>query len=869
VARSGGWLVQLLERESFLQTLAEYAGEARQGDGRLVLVSGDAGMGKTVLLEEFASRADGTRWLWGGCDGLLTPRPLGPVFDIAPQAGGELAELCRQDASRDQLFAAFAAALDSPAALTVAVLEDVHWADEATIDLLHFLGRRLGRMRTLLLVTYRDDELGAGHPLRVVIGDLATQRSIRRMRLPPLSAAAVAELAAAADVDSTELHKVTGGNPFYVAEIVATGWPAIPATVREIVGARLARLSPDGREAVHAAAVFGARVEPALVAAVLPDGEQLLDMCVQSGILIADGPALQFRHELVRLAVEAGISPHRKIDLHARLLAALEAAGDADPAVLAHHAAGAGDQKAVQLHAPEAARRSSALGAHREAAAHLERAVRFTGADDQAALAELHERLAHEYALLDRWPESEHALHAALALRQQSADQLSTGRVLSRLSHTQWQICKGRESAQTAEQALRILAALPPSPELAWAYVAMATVHWSEGRHDEALASIAKAEDLGRQLGETALLCTALTWRGMTQIDAGQDGIPSMQQGLDAALKAGLPEQTGSVYVNLQDGCNSLQQFADAERYYTAGMAFCDKRDLRALTRCLRGSQADTLLALGRWDEAAELCTQLLAIPGVSPANQLYPLRDLAAILGRRGDADAWAIQDRALALAVQMAEPAWIAQARAIQAEMLWLSGQADDAAAEADAACAEASGRVDPWRLGSLAIWLWRLRPASGLPPGLPEPYALEVAGDFAGAAAAWQRLGRPYDAALVWLHSEDEAGLRAALQTFDDLGARAVAAVGRRRMRQLGLTSIPRGPRATTRTTPAGLTAREQQVLALVAEGLPDRAISQRLFISERTVHHHVSAILGKIGVQSRSAAGREAARLGIRL
>jgi DNA-binding CsgD family transcriptional regulator/tetratricopeptide (TPR) repeat protein len=864
-----GWLVQLLERESFLQTLAEYSGEARRGDGRLVLVSGEAGMGKTVLLEEFARRADGTRWLWGGCDGLLTPRPLGPVFDIAPRAGSDLAELCRRDASSDQLFAAFAAALDSPAVLTMAVIEDVHWADEATIDLLHFLGRRLSRMRTLLLVTYRDDELADDHPLRVVLGDLATQRSIRRMRLPPLTAAAVAELAGAGDADPAELHRVTGGNPFYVAEIVATGWPAIPATVREIVGARLARLSPDGRAAVHAAAVIGARVEPALVAAVLPGHEQLLDMCLQSGILVPDGAALQFRHELVRLAVEAGIGPHQKIELHARLLAALGQAGGANPAVLAHHAAGAGDEKAVRLHAPEAARRSSALGAHREAAAHLERAVRFSGADDQAALAELHESLAHEYSLLDRWPEAEQALQTALARRQQSADQLSVGRVLSRLSHIQWQLCKGRESAETAERAVRILAALPPGRELGWAYVSIASAQWSDGRRDEAVAAVTKAAELGRELGETALLSTALTWRGMTQIDAGLDGIAALQQGLEVALEAGLPEQAGAAYVNLQDGSNSLQRFADAERHFAAGMAFCDKRELRSLTRCLRGSQADTLLAVGRWDEAVELCTQLLAIPGVSPSNQLYPLRDLAAIRGRRGEADAWAIQDRALALARQMGEPAWIAQARAIQIEMLWLSGRADDAAAEAAAACAEASGRVDPWRLGSLAIWLARLRPPADLPPGLPGPYALEVAGDRAAAADAWQRLGRPYEAALVWLQSEDEPGLRTALQVFDDLGARAAAAVGRRRMRQLGITAIPRGPRATTRTTSAGLTAREQQVLALVAEGLPDREISQRLFISERTVHHHVSAILGKIGVQSRSAAGREAARLGIRL
>ena len=183
--------MELLERESFLQTLAEYAAEARQGDGRLVLVSGESGIGKTALVEMFEQRTKGVRWLWGACDGLLTPRPLGPLFDIAAQAGGELADLCRRGAERDRLFAGFLAEIDSPGTLTVAVIEDVHWADEATIDLLSFLGRRLGRMSTLVLATYRDDELGDSHPLRVVLGDLATQRATRRMRLPPLSEQAV------------------------------------------------------------------------------------------------------------------------------------------------------------------------------------------------------------------------------------------------------------------------------------------------------------------------------------------------------------------------------------------------------------------------------------------------------------------------------------------------------------------------------------------------------------------------------------------------------------------------------------------------------------------------------------------------------
>src|SRR5437763_16310585 len=128
--------MELLERSSFLDALAGYAAEARHGNGRLVLVSGESGIGKTALVEAFEAQLQGARWLWGACDGLLTPRPLGPLFDIAAQTGGQLSELCGQGAARDQLFESFLAELDLPAAMTVAVIEDAHWADEATIDLL-------------------------------------------------------------------------------------------------------------------------------------------------------------------------------------------------------------------------------------------------------------------------------------------------------------------------------------------------------------------------------------------------------------------------------------------------------------------------------------------------------------------------------------------------------------------------------------------------------------------------------------------------------------------------------------------------------------------------------------------------------------
>ena len=858
--------MELLERTPFLATLAEYAAEARRGDGRLVLVSGESGMGKTVLLEAFQQRMPGTRWLWGGCDGLLTPRPLGPLFDISAQLGGGFAELCHGEVPRDRLFTGFLAELGPPATFTVAVIEDLHWADEATIDLLSFLGRRLGRVPALLLATYRDDEVAGDHPLRMVLGDLATQRATRRMRLPPLTVEAVRELVGERDVDAAELRRVTGGNPFYVSEMLDAGWPSVPPTVRDAVGARLARASAGTRRAVETAAVNGARVDRSLLAWILEDSQASADECLATGILVPDGTGLRFRHELSRMAVEAGIPPHRQTELHARLLARLEAAG-ADPALLSHHAEGAGDAPAVLRHAPEAARRSAALGAHREAAAQYERSLRSAQNIDKPMLAGLYESLADEYALLDRWEEAEKARRAALALRRELGDEAKVGANLRVLSTTLWRLCRGEESSEATIAAVRVLEALPPSKELAWAYGNLAADDLNMGRYDAAtLEYLRKTQDIGEKLGYLDVQSFALNAAGLGLVETSGDGMPQLRESLRIAKAAGLPEHVGRAYSSLMEACAKLQRFADSDRYYAEGLAYCEGRELGVFSMCVNGWRARTLVLAGRWDEAAEICAQMLGSPGISPVNQINPLSVLGTIRGRRGVDGAWELLDRALRFAEGTGEPPWIAPVRAARAELRWLEGKPDLAAAEARAGCEQTAGRTDAWTFGSLAIWLARLGEPAG-PPALPEPYALEVTGDHKAAAAAWGRIGRPYDAALARLGAADERGLREALAALDNLGARTASAAARRRMKEAGVRAIPRGPRAATRAAPAGLTPREQEVLALLAGGLADREISERLFISERTVHHHVSAVLSKIGVSSRTAAAREAVRMGI--
>src|SRR5215831_16548335 len=347
--------------------MGEYAEEARRGDGRHVLIAGEAGVGKSALVEHVQHDVPDATWCWGACDGLFTPRPLGPLFDIASQLGGDLMELCAADAPREELFGALLRQVSAPGELHVLVVEDVHWADEATVDLLRFLGRRIRDVPVLLLATYRDEGLATTDPLRIALGDLVTQRPVRRISLPPLSAGAVAVLAGGSGLDPAALYGLTGGNPFYVSQAVAAGTSEVPVSARDAVLARAARLGSGSRAVLDAAALIGTRVELVLLEAVAGCPPSAIDELLASGLLAADGMALQFRHEIARLAVEGAFAAHRRTAIHARTLASLRALGCDDDARMAFHAEAAGDGPAALRHASAAGRRAAALASHREA----------------------------------------------------------------------------------------------------------------------------------------------------------------------------------------------------------------------------------------------------------------------------------------------------------------------------------------------------------------------------------------------------------------------------------------------------------------------------------------------------------------------
>jgi DNA-binding CsgD family transcriptional regulator/tetratricopeptide (TPR) repeat protein len=859
----------LLEREPGLEALAAALREAGGGDGRVALVYGEAGIGKTTLVEAFTrGRAAGARVLRGACDSLLTPRPLGPLHDMARHAGPALRAALEAGAAPSALFPVVLEELGRRPPV-VAVLEDLHWADEATLDLVKFLGRRVQQVAALLVLTYRDDELGPHHPLRIVLGDLSTSTAVRRITLPPLSVEAVRTLAASEALDAEALHRQTGGNPFFVTEALASRTPGIPPTVRDAVLARAARLSAASRTALEAAAVIGAQVEPWVLGALVPDVTTATDECVALGMLQSQGDRLGFRHELARAAILDTIAVPRRRALHARVLEALAAPPDGlpDPARLAHHAEGAADARAVLVHAPAAGARAAGVGAHREAADQYARALRFAGGVPPAERAALLEAFAEEAALVDRLDEAIRAGREALDVRHAAGDGAREGERLAVLAS--WLVRAGRnaEAEEASRRAITLLQRLPRGRALGRAYRIQANLRMLDRDRSEAVRWGRRAIALAARAGDRPTVIAGYNTIGAAMLVFGDDrGRRHLEHSLALARKAGLVEQAGLAYVNLGSACGEAYRFADADRYLTAGMQFTAERDLDYSQHYMQSWLALTRLYQGRWAEAGDLARALVSREHLAAISRIMALVALGRLRARRGDPGATAVLDEALELASRTQTLQRLGPVRAARAEAAWLADDPERMVVEARAAWELAVRHRHPWHTGELAFWRRRGGDRVRLPAWTARPFALQIAGDWRRAAAAWDRLGCPYEAARARAEGDAPARL-VAVEVFDRLGARPDLERLRQRLRAEGVRHVPRGPRPSTRGHPFGLTAREAEILGLLAGALTNSGIGARLHISPKTVDHHVSAILGKLGVASRAEAGRVALQRGL--
>lgn len=861
--------MDLLERDEVLAELRDRLRQAEAGRGSLILIGGEAGSGKTAVLRRFAESAHASAIvLIGHCESLSTPRTLGPVYDIA-EVEPALRQHLGDGAPRDRLFRAVLTRLGSAARPVVLAIEDAHWADEATLDLLRFLGRRMEGKPSLVVVTYRDDEVGPRHPFRLVLGDLAAASAVHRLSIPPLTVQGVATLAAGSGLDPAALHARTGGNPFFVTAVVAAGG-GMPETVRDAVLARAGRLPPAAWAILEAAAVIGAAIDPDLLHQVTGAADEAIAACLESGILEDHGGAFAFRHELAREAVSSAISPARRKTLHAQVLQHLEAtlSGPLHPARLAHHAEEAGDQAAVLRHAPEAARRAAHFRSHREAADQYRRAFRFASDLPPTERARLLEALARESYFTAQIDQALAARTAALGIWSQRGDARKEGENRCHLADLLWAQARIADAEREAEAAVALLERFDAGPELALAYGTLARLRGTTHRDDHAIHLGEQAAVLAQRVGAEATRLDALTTiaevrlaRG--EIDSAQE---QLEQNLRQCIDAGLDELAARAFICLGHGFAECGRPHDAVRHFERGIAFCADRDLDLPLRHIQALLARVHVDLGAWDQARRLATAVVSIDTVPPGTRIYALLAAGRMRARLGEPGAASLLDAALAIAADSRSISLLGPTHAARAEAAWLAGDRQRAAAEARAAYDPAIERDGHWSLPEAAYWRWAGGDLAVPPAVAAGPFAMQMRGQWAAAATAWDQRGFRYDGARARLDSNDETALREALSAFEALGCQPAAAIARGRLRDIGARRIPRGPRPATRANPAGLTARESEILAQLADGLSNQEIASRLFLSPRTVERHVSSILGKLGASTRAEAAAAAARLG---
>jgi DNA-binding CsgD family transcriptional regulator/tetratricopeptide (TPR) repeat protein len=850
--------MQLLERDHYLADLTLWLeSTVGSGGGCIALVSGEAGIGKTSLLQQFSRQQRSARVLWGACDALFTPRPLAPLHDIARQTKGALLAAIDSGASRERIFTAALDEFERGAAALV-VFEDVHWADEGTLDLLKFLGRRIQRTRTMLAITYRDDEVGARHPLRFVIGDFP-RANTRRTLLSPLSKPAVEQLARQAGRPLRDLYGITGGNPLFVTEALAGTGDSVPAMVRDAVLARAIRLSPGAREIAELVSVVPGKTESWLLERAGCLEESGIESCLSIGMIRGEDGSLRFRHELARRAFEDSIPQMRQQSLHAKVLCILADRPDTPPARLAHHADGARNAQDLLHFATIAGLHAATVGSHREAAAHYGVALRHADQLEPTERALLHERYSYECYLTDQPELAIEARRAALEIRRLCKERREEGDNLRWLSRLSWFAGRGADALEYATAAVATLESLPPGPELAMAYSNRSQLAMLAGEAEPAIDWGLRTIQLAEPLGRDDIVCHALNNLGTARlISADPAGWEDLERSLQLALAGGYQEHVARAYTNLSSTAVICRMYDRGMGYLNNGIAYCDEHDLDSWRLYMLAFRARARFEQIDWHGASEDAEVVLRDPRTAAVSRVSALTVLGHMRIRRGDPDPSGPLEEARTLASKSGESQRIGPLASALAEGAWIVGERERVIREVRDAYELSCKHRDAWAKGMLAIWLWRAGALDPIPTDIAKPYALEMSGDWQGAASAWHALGCPYERAsmLGWYGGESEQ--REALAVLEQLGAAPAAQALRKQMRARGVQGIPRGSRTSTRLDPHGLTKREAEILGLLSEGLRNSAIAKRLFLSTKTVDHHVSAILTKLGVPSRAEA-----------
>lgn len=860
--------IDLLERDEQLRRLGDAFEAAGASRGRIVAIAAEAGAGKTALTERFvANLGGGARVFWGACENLSTPEVLLPLRDIA-RASGEAFDF---GANHIRAFESLLRLLSTGSAPALLVIEDVHWADTATLDLIRYLGRRIARVRALILITYREEEVDARSPVRNLLGETPAG-SVERLTLEPLSLAAVTDLAAKAGRRGDELYALTAGNPFLVTEALAVQGDVPTDAVRDSTLARASRLCDSARLVLDAVSLFPRHAETALVADLVKGAiDSGLDDCQEKGMLSLEGGLVQFRHELARRAIEACIAPTRRRALHQQVVDILERRADARASEIAHHAERAGDVTALLKFAQRAGEEAAGVGAPREAAAHFAAMLRHRDTLNPHLIVETLERYADQAYLMGSADTAVTSMTEAAELRRRANDTVRLGRDLTRLTRFAWMCARRADAERFVEEAITVLETAPPGPELAWAYSHQSQLDMLASRMRSAISYGERALTLARQLGEPEIIVHALGNIGTARADDGGPGpIDELLESLELALAGKFHDHVERASCNLTCTHYWRRDYQAALGYIERGVAYAAALELTHWEGYLRGWRAMIWLDQGTWNRAEEEAQEISSRSYATEMYRFPALIALARLRLRRGDQDAETPMEAARVLASSMAEPQRIVYVAAMDAECVWQSDQAGEAAERAKAqlrqVLAVAEQRDSLWVVEDVALWLTVLgEPVAGA-SRLASPYREHCERRWDEAAAGWRRADRPYEEALA-LSMGDESMQRQALEIFDRLGAVPAASRLRRQMRAGGARAVPRGPIAGTRANAAGLTRRQVEVLGLVADGMSNAEIARRLCISAKTAEHHVSAIMARLDAATRQQAAAAARARGL--
>jgi ATP/maltotriose-dependent transcriptional regulator MalT len=857
---------ELLERFDTLDTLDQALRSARDGHGRVVLLTGEAGIGKSSVLRTFRrSIPRDVRVLTGGCDDLLTPRALGPLRDAAaadPRLGSLLA-----GTGRDELFGALQGEFSGPP-VTALLVEDLHWADDATLDVLGYLARRADRLHLVLVLTMRPDLL-PDHPLPRMVGGLLGEHVIR-LGLEPLSPGAVARLAGPTRWDAAAVHQITGGNPFYVTETLAVDpGQDVPETVAQAVAARTRALSGSGRSALQTLSVLPGAVEIDLAEAVLGDQLAALDESEQLGMLEVGAGGIRFRHELARRAVQAGLPRLRRRSLHRRVVGALLNRGRPDVPRLVHHAIQADDADTVIRYAPAAGRDCAAAGSHRQALRHFEAALRYSDRLTPPAHARLLDDYAWELYNAHRFAEAVRLSDRAVGLFAGSDDRIGYGEALVRQSRHRYMAGDTEDAIASANAGAAVLCATDRPAGSAFAMTNLGSLLALGGDPDRASATLDEAARLAEAGGRPDLVALCLNYQSIARPALSDRArIDLLVGSRHRSVDHGAHEYTARAYTNTAELLYRFLRFDELQACVDAGLAFTAEHGFRSHAYNLEVHRCLLQMRRGNWAAAEHgLVTLVEQLPDPGML-QLYSRPPLARLRMRRdpGDDDAGETLQHAWRRSLHQRSLLGLAFAGTALVEWAWLRSRPDVARLVVDEWLPHA-GRPTAAPITGELLSFARLAGVD-VPPAVDvaEPWASALRGEWASAGRAWWALGDSYQRALcLWQAGDVTHGL-VALGLLNDLGAHAPARLVRDDLRSRGVQTVPRGPQTRTRDNPAGLTDRQLAVLRLAARGRTNQQIADEMVLSVRTVEHHMSTVLAKFGVGTRQEAAEIAASWG---